>query len=201
MYTLTVAKQFQLAGKSYVHSQIVETSSFEGVEQAIPVAQSGVLTVRTDTHAGSLTMDSVSHGIATGNKIDLYWVGGQRRGVTVGTVAGAVVPIDTGAGTDLPAATTVIQAAVVQVIVVSITGDNVLALLGACDLAKCTIVLMKTGGTVEHLPINLAANLVYEWVTGDGTDPLAGVTIDAVHLTHADTVTAQNMRIGALINV
>ncbi|MBK9128182.1 MAG: hypothetical protein IPM13_10320 [Phycisphaerales bacterium] len=65
----------------------------------------GTLTTRTSDTAGTLTMES-GHGIATGNTIHVYWDGGKRIGVTVGTVSGTSVPISGGSGDNLPDAST-----------------------------------------------------------------------------------------------
>lgn len=206
-YTLTADKNFSLGGKQYLHQEVIENSPLEGSAELIPVAQPGILTTRTDLDTGSLTMDSASHGIATGNKIDLYWTNadgtiGSRRGMTVGAVAGVVVPIDLGLGADLPVAATVIQAAVVQAFDVTITGDDAIAILGACDAARCTIVLMSAGGTVEQLAIVLPAVKVYEWLATSGQpNPIVGDVIDKLHMTHNDTVTPREVRLAALLDV
>jgi hypothetical protein len=206
-YDCTISRQFGFAGKSFVDSNSLTAPHVSSVAEAIPIAQAGVLTVRTDANTGSLTMDSVSHGISTGNKIDLYWTNldgtnGQRRNVTVGTVAGAVVPIDLGAGDDLPIATTVIQAAVVQVFTFDVIGDNLLLLLATLTArsAKATIVLLDTSGTVEKLYIPIRVAGAYDW-TQEGDNPLAGITIDTVHMTHNDTVNVQEMVVSAGLTI
>lgn len=200
-FDLTVLKQFALAGKNFSHQQTLSKGGMEGVEQLIPVAQAGTLSTRTDANTGILTMDSEDHGIETGNKIDLYWDGGSRRGVTVGTVDGDSVPIDLGAGDNLPDEDTVVQAAVVQVYEVSINGDDVVALVAAADSSKCTIVLMSGGDAAEELAIVLAANGAYGWTTSDGDNPIDGDSIDAVHMTIADTSTPRYARMAALLDI
>lgn len=200
MFDLTITKNFSIAGKSFSHAQTISTDELaNSLEAEIPVALAGVLTVRTDANTGSLTMDSVSHGLIATNKIDLYWdnadgTSGQRRNVTVGVVAGAVVAIDLGAGDDLPIATTVIQAALVQVYTVSIIGDDIATLLGTVDFAKGTIVLLDTGGTVECLYMEIIAGGSYDWL-GAGTNPIATKTIDTIHMTHNDVGTARFGRV------
>lgn len=204
MFDLTEFSQYTLGGKSFISNRTTSKNGFEGKEVSIPIAWAGVLTVRTDANTGSLTMADVGHLITTAAKVDIYWTNadgtlGSRRGVTVGTVAALVVPIDLGAGDDLPIATTVVQVALVKSYVVSINGDALTALLAAVDNARGTIVLMSGTDTVEELAIVLASGQIYAW-TGTGANPIVGDTIDAVHFTHADTAAVHNVRIGAQLN-
>lgn len=194
-FDLTCVKQFSVAGKSYVHQETLSSDAVEALEASIPIAVTGELTTRTDANTGTLTMDSASHGITTGAKIDLYWTGGQRRYMTVGTVSGTSVPIDLGSGTDLPVATTEVIAAVVQVFTVSIAGDDVLSLLATADFTRCQIVLNSTG-PVEELAIHLNASEAYDWLsTSTVANPITGDAITEIHITIADTVTARNARV------
>lgn len=79
-------------------------------EIAVPAGKAGTLSTRTDNETGTLTL-GVSHGITTGQVIDLYWSGGSRYSITVGTVSGTSVPIgadNSGTGDNLPAQGTAI---------------------------------------------------------------------------------------------
>lgn len=81
-------------------------------EVTVPAGKSGTLSTRTDNETGTLTLGS-GHGIATGNTIDLFWDGGARYTITVGTVSGTSVPIgadNSGTGDNLPAADTPVVA-------------------------------------------------------------------------------------------
>lgn len=206
MFDCTILKQFQLGGKSFSHSETLSKGGLEAIEEPIPIAWASTLSTRTDNNTGILTMDDAEHVIATSDKVDLYWTNddgtlGTRRGMTVGTVSGVTVPIDLGAGDNLPAADTVINAAVVQVFTVSIAGDDVTALLATADFAECLIVLMSTGDTVEELVMHIKAGQAYDWLsTTDVTNPIAGDDIDAVHITVNDTVTVRNARVAAQLN-
>jgi hypothetical protein len=75
----------------------------------LPAGKAGTLTTRTDDDTGEATLGD-GHGILTGDEVDIFWCGGCRYGVTVGTVAGNVVPFGApggeGAGDNLPAQTT-----------------------------------------------------------------------------------------------
>lgn len=67
----------------------------------------GTLSTRTDNTSGQLTLDSL-HGVLSDSVGGLYWNGGQRLGVAVGTVNGNLVPFSGGSGDNLPAQDTAI---------------------------------------------------------------------------------------------
>ena len=68
---------------------------------------------------------ATGHGITTGALVDVYWEGGVRYGVTVGTVNGQAVPLtDSGAGDVLPADETPIVIGLVTVIDTDFDGDK-----------------------------------------------------------------------------
>lgn len=203
-FDLTALRQFSLGGKSYVHQETLAADAMEALEASIPIAWAGTLTTRTDDDTGTITMTSASHLITTGAKVDIYWTGGQRRNVTVGTVAGTSVPfgagVDIGAGTVLPVATTAVIVAVKQTFNVSITGDDVLSLLATADSTRCQIVL-NSAGPVEELAIHLNSGEAYDWLsTSTVANPIAGDVITLIDVTIADTVTARNVRIAAQID-
>lgn len=75
----------------------------------VTAAKTGQLTTRTSASVGTLTM-AAGHGFNTADIIDLFWTGGKRVGVVVGTVATNSVPISGGSGDDLPANLTAITA-------------------------------------------------------------------------------------------
>ena len=76
-----------------------------GYEVTLPVGTAGALSTRTDNDTGVVT--AAGHGLAQNDKVDVFWtvggVSGRRYGMTVGVVAGNDVPIDLGAGDNLPA--------------------------------------------------------------------------------------------------
>jgi hypothetical protein len=203
MYDLSILKQFSLAGKSYVHQQTLSKEGFEGVEASIPVAWAGVLTTRTDDDTGTITANDAGHLITTAAIVDIYWDGGSRRNILVGTVAGTSIPFGasgTSFGDVLPAATTAVQVCVVQEFDISLDGDALQALVATAENTKATICLYSTGDTVEELALSIALGGAYDWITGNGANPITGDTIDKVHMSIADTVAARNVRVGALLD-
>src|SRR5437870_3562372 len=90
-------KTMNIGGKVFPRAVTLSADALLVIEDSIPKALPGSLTTRTDNDTGSVTVIG-TNTIITGDKVDVYWSGGQRRGMTVGTVAGQVVPIDLGAG-------------------------------------------------------------------------------------------------------
>jgi hypothetical protein len=98
----------------------------------LPAAKAGALTTRTSNSQGTATMGA-SHGIQTGDRIDVYWevdtgsgqtTKGCRRGMTVGTVSGTSVPLSSsGTGDNLPLVATLITAMVPALQTVSMDAD------------------------------------------------------------------------------
>lgn len=182
-------------GDSFIR-QLTDTHSGKTAQAStVPAAKSGTLTTRTDANTGTLTMSS-GHGITTGAKISLFWSGGQRRNVTVGTVATNSVPIDLGDGDDLPAASTAITAMVPTELAFPVVGDNITALGATC--ATQGVVQFMDGSDAELLAYTFTdatAGGGYPWVDGCGvTNPLAGGTVVNVWFSHADSASARVLK-------
>lgn len=187
------ARSVTIDNDVYSQSFTVTSNSIERTSPSVPAAKTGALTTRTNNTDGTLTMDA-GHGFATGNLIDLYWNGGSRRGVVCGTVATNSVPISGGAGDNLPVNNTPITAAIPTQITMAITGDDCEAIASYCPVSGN--VVFRNGTTVllahQILP-NLGGSRL--WVLGEGiTNPLAGVTVTNVVLSHGDSTQAQTMR-------
>lgn len=185
-----------IAGAAVV--SVTDDVTFNEQIPAIPAAQPGVLTVRTNNTSGSLTMTNAGHGIITGQRIDLYWTGGQCYGAIAGTVAGTVVPIaSVSGGSVLPAAATAINVGIPQQRTLAITGNNLSALLLASAVAG--YVVFSSVAPADLLAVYLTAGIAYDWFTGNGvTNPLAAVTVATVWVSHGTTTGTQTMGVGAL---
>lgn len=114
------------------------------VSVTVPVGKTGTLSTRTNNSDGTLTL-TANHGIETGDVIDLYWSGGSRRNVTVGTVSVNSVPISSGAGTNLPVQATAIVA--------SPQVDFNLGIVDTSDLLMTSRILLYSGVAA---PVNAA---------------------------------------------
>lgn len=150
-------------------------------------AQPAVLTTRTNNTSGTLTMTNNNHGITTGQRIDLYYSGGQIVNATVGTVSGTSVPISTisavNGSTTLPIATTAITVGIPVQSVCSCTGNNIQAIILNCPLGNAIFCFASTGADIAAIVVT--AGNVYSWNTTDtGANPLASSTPATVWMSH-----------------
>lgn len=154
--------------------------------ETILAAQPAVLTVRTSNSVGTLTMDNADHGITTGMRIDMYFSGGQRYGVLVGTVAGTSVPFTVGGGTNLPIATTAIVVGIPVEYPLVVDGDDISAALLATPTLAPAMYTFATDVPADVL--NKYVTSSFEWYTGSGiTNPFAALDIASVWISHSDT--------------
>lgn len=201
--TATVQNASSLGGKSFNATKTLTAEAAFVGEESIPAAQPGVLTTRdSGGTSGEITADNSGHGITTGQRVDLYWteggVKGQRRGVAVGTVAGAAIPISGGVGDSLPSQDNAIDIGIVTSFDVVVEGDNVKAIFAFIG-GEGLFVLEDAGG--EELGELLGAGQSYKWWEDKGPDnPIAGDSIIKGYLSHSDTASAQTGRIGVLFN-
>lgn len=157
------------------------------IKSAMAAAKVGALTTYTDTNTGVLTMNS-GHGFTDSVRLDVYWtlsgVNYARRGMTVGTVATNSVPIDGGAGDDLPPDETPITAMVPTAEAVTLTGNNVVGLVAYSS--KSALVVFTDGSDVEKAAIHIAGDgYSYIWDSDTGvTNPLAGDTPTKIYFSH-----------------
>lgn len=186
-----------IAGLAFNNADSLTADGELAVNPTLAAAKVGALTTRTDANTGELTM-AASHGITTGVRLDVYWSGGSRYGMTVGTVATNQVPIDGGAGDDLPADETAITAMIPVEETFDLVGNDATA-IGAAGDAAFTVVFVD-GSDAAHLAVAKYAAGGYSWLTGDGTNPIAGDTITDVFLSHGSSSGAVNVRAAALRN-
>lgn len=191
----TIKVSHRIGDKQYIEKRELSAEASQGRELSVPQAKVGALTTRTDNTIGELTM-AASHGITTGARLDIYWDGGMRRGVAVGTVATNAVPISGGSGDNLPADETAITAMVPIEEALVVTGNNVEALL-AYSSRKGQMVLEDSGGEELHIP--LTAESVYAWHSASGVaNPIAGDSITKIFLSHGDSGGSSTMRYDVL---
>ena len=184
-----------IGGKTYVSETTVDAELAVEFDKNLGAAKEGDLTTRTDNDTGTLTM-AAGHGITTGARLDVYWDGGCRYGMTVGTVATNSVPIDGGAGDNLPAAATAITAMVPAEEAVGVTGNNVAA-MGAFTntTASKAAVVWADGSSATLAACVVTGGSDYIWTDQDGTtNPLAGDTVAKVFVSHGDSTGTKRVR-------
>lgn len=185
-----------VAGGKTLPFNVTETGDALGtVSDRLPVAKIGQLTTRTDNNTGTLTMAS-GHGITTGQKLDIYWDGGTRRTVTVGTVSGLSVPIDLGAGDNLPTNNTAITAQVPTTYTLGVDGDKMTALACGGDSATNQFTFQLADDTEELSAVQTDPDNPYIWNLASGvTNPLAGVAPTKVLISNGDSAKVSNVTV------
>jgi hypothetical protein len=184
--TNTVNKIITIDGKP--QQQNIQVPSASAIRRVVdlPAAKIGVLTTRTNNTDGSLTMNA-GHGFTTGVKIDLYWAGGSRRNVVVGTVATNVVPITGGSGDNLPVATAAITAMIPQNVEMRFDGDDMQVVCVSAN-APCTVIFAGADNAEDAAFVTRAVGQTKEWYAGSGdVNPLAGQVETQLFVSHGDS--------------
>jgi len=178
---------------------------------ALPAGKGGELTTRTSASIGEATMDSASHGITTGQVVDIFWTAsgtaGVRYGVTVGTVAGTAVPFTGGAGDDLPTTSTGLTITPQVSASVALDGDQV-QLLGLelqrdddTDTAQGHAQFFDSGASqVAQVSLERNNPSIYDVVGGD-TNPFTGNPITEVRAANGSPTNAATLVVLSLENI
>jgi hypothetical protein len=197
MPTARQTATYEIAGLSF-KSTIEKTQDTPiGQEVALPAGQAGTLTTRTDDDTGEATLTDTP-SVANGDKVDVYWDGGVRYGMTVGTVSGNDVPLDLGAGDNLPAATTAIVVTERVQANFSFDGDDLQMIVAICD--QRAHIDFEDSGNVSLEAVELpAAGEAWSWIadTPAYTNPLTGNDVHQVQASNG-TATAATVTIAAL---
>lgn len=189
----TVSMTFNKTTTGLVNtSEVVTITDDNGIiasPASIPAAQPGSLTTRTDNTHGTITATNSNHGITTGQRIDLYWTGGQAYNVTVGTVSGTSIPITvTGGGSNLPSSSTAVTMGISTSAPFSITGNNLQALVLSGMPSGTNGYFVFNNGSTDVYAAFLTGGYVSGWKTGDvSTNPLASATPTLVYISHSNT--------------
>ena len=188
-YTVTM----QSAGGAIGRARTRTGDALLRYEINLPAGNGGELTTRTSDTVGTATMDEAAHTISTSDVVNVFWDGGVRYGVTVGTVSGASVPFSGGSGDNLPAATTGLTITEQVTAVASIDGDNVQLIGFEFQLDDDTDtseghVQLRDSGAAEIAELDLEPNTatVYDIAGGD-TNPFTGNPITELKAANGST--------------
>lgn len=187
MVRLTCSQDASLLGVSFSMPLTVDGDNGGLGQPTVTAALPGVLTTRTDANTGVVTADGGSgHGVATSDKVDVYWDGGRRRNMTA-TVAGAAITLDGGAGDDLPVVNTEVTFKEPQVETHAFDGDDCLGFGVNAPDYPTTVVFQQADGT-EIFAVELDGSDSYVWSSESAvTNPLAGVNVGQISYSHGST--------------
>lgn len=200
---ITITNAVSIAGGGLsIQRAVTRTGSGSiALEETLTVAQSGTLTTRTDADTGEITMSDGGHTIATSDVVDVYWDGGVQYGITVGTVSGTAVPIDSGSGDDLPSTSTAVTIVVQSTATISIDGDNT-GILGIVletndqTLTTAGHIQFLDSGSSEIAEIDLVANVPQIWdITGGSANPFTGNPIVSAKVSQAGTSSTETYKL------
>lgn len=204
MPSITMTRGAGGGGLSMSRQKTLTGDSLLNCSKSLSAAKTGTLTTRTDANTGTITAQS-SHGITTGDKVCIFWDGGLRYDVTVGTVSGNSVPIDLGGGDNLPVATTTLTIMVQNAETNGWTfdGDDVVGF--ACGASVPFVVLFKEGSTVTAAYYSADSDGDAHFYDSEETstvaaNPLAGAAIDSIAFAHGSSAAAKTVSVLALLN-
>ena len=197
--TITYGSTISGGGVSIQTLPVVRTGSGGiALSETLDAAQAGELTTRTDTTSGTITMADGAHTIQTANVVDVYWDGGVRYGVTVGTVVADAVPISTGDGDDLPPATTGLTIVPQVTANIAIDGDNAKIVAIALTSANASLrtpahIQLLDSSDAEVAEFDLVANASAVWdIEGGSANPFTGNPIAKVKISQGGSAADQN---------
>lgn len=196
----TIRKTHSMGGVSFTESQSITADAAIVHDVSAPVAWAGELTTRTGDTVGTITIEESAHEIDTGDRIDLYWTASgvrrYRRGVTVGTVSGNLVPITGGAGDVLPTQSADIVAAPTLELNVGIDGDNVVAILLYLGVRGQFTFTSTESEDVELMNQVVGAIQCWDWNENNGeVNPLTNDSIGKVFVSQSGVTAAATARL------
>lgn len=204
MFTANTSEVITIGGTSFRGSTTFTDEGQIGQAPPVVVGQSGSLSARTGNTEGTATLGA-NHGITTGLLVDLYWTGGSRRGVTVGTVAGTSVPFSLGSGDNLPTQGDAITVSPVTVSMLRFDAEDMKFL--AYRLTQAGKIVFLDDTDTELFTQDLSANYIHRWDDLSGyANPIAddSSSFTSVYKIRVSTsytsTTAPTFNIGVLVN-
>jgi len=199
---MPIAAQFAVSGsvqgRSYGVSTNINSGAALQIDESCLVGQAGSLTTRTNNTVGTVTLTVNAVTLVTSDVADVYWSGGMRRGVVLGTVAGTSCPLtDSGSGDNLPVVNTAVVVSPTRVVNTSIVGANVKSItIDSASDQDGAYSILASG--VETLGAKLVGGADYIWFDGNGiTNPVTGSTQTQIRVSQGG-VTANNVIRGSI---
>jgi hypothetical protein len=162
---------------------------------AVAIAATGF--TQSDTSNGQVVLPA-GNGLHTGDKVDVFWQGGRRYGLTA-TVDGdgVTVTLAGGAGTDLPATGTAITVSKRTVINASFNSADASVLLVTAT-TRTSVVFVDAGGNVLF-ELDLKPGQCCLWWAGSGfACPIGAGTVAAIWVANGDSTNSDNLVISVM---
>jgi len=200
MPTVQITKSSVVGGVSIASVQNRTADSVSAKDPVIPSGTAGVLTTRTDNDTGTIT--AAGHGIPDTTVVDVYWTGGARYGMDVGSGDTDTFVIDGGTGDNLPAQTTPLVISPHFNINIALDGD---------EAAFVTFMLVDPTNTLrghiaffdadddEIAAMPLVANDAQQYdIAGGADNPFTGDPITYARATISSSTLTATLLIGVL---
>jgi len=200
MATGTISLNIDLAGIKVSGAQITKTEEGQISHQvALAAGNAGTLSTRTSASAGTATL-AADHTIETSDVVDVFWTGGVRYGVTVGTVDGVSVPLsDSGDGDDYPTEDDAIIVTQQVVIDSDFDGDDIEMIACHCDQRAHLDFLEDDNTQLDELELT-STQPVWYWIDdGVNANPLTGNAVGQIRASNGSIIAA-TLKIGILYN-
>lgn len=182
-----------------------QADSAVSAEITLPAGKAGTLTTRTDDNTGEATLGT-GHGIESADVVDVYWDGGMRYGMTVGTVDGNDVPLDGGTGDNLPAQGTAVVVTKQVPINVAIDGDAAeiiglsLEMSDPSATSKGHVLFEDSDGDdIAAIPLSANQPLVYD-LAGGASNPFTGDPIVSAAASNGSSSASATLKILAAVD-
>lgn len=200
MSTATIVDQVTTQEGTFKSSRVLASDGRWIKDPSLSVAKSGSLSVRGSGTAGTIAM-SPGHGLTTG-RMDLFWDGGGRYGVT-GTVTGDNVAVASGAGDNLPPLTTVIRVTVPQLEDFPVVTADMQMLLVGCPTGQnfpvWAVFLDGSSAVVAAVYVENGSD-AFRWDTDNGAPNPFASDVAEVYLSHGATDAAKSPIAVAYVN-
>jgi hypothetical protein len=202
--SLQIVKSFILNSVAFTEQSTINGAGGDIVDENLPAALACTLSTRTDADTGVLTF-TTDPGLTVGQRVDVYWAGGCRRGMKVSSISGSgpyLVTIgtgsgDVGAGDNLPVVTTVMSVGKPVSVEFLFTGNNAVALVASA--AAAAVIVLTDASDVELTKFVFLAAGADQWNnTMSSPNPVAGDAVAKVYLSHGDISGIKNVKIGRL---
>ena len=162
---------------------------------ALDAGIAGVLTTRTSDSVGVITV-AEGHGITTSDTLGVFWTAASRYGVTITATTATTITIATGAGTVLPAVSSVVTIGKEVITSLGHIGDDLKIFAVHSPNRLSANIRDVTPATIEALDI--AAKESWAYISNfSGANPFAAVTLVTAVLANGGTtaVTANILHI------
>lgn len=164
----------------------------------LAAGNAGTLTTRTDDDTGVITASSADHDILNGDVVDVYWSGGLRRGMSVTAVAGTAISINLGAGTVLPALSTVVVVDKQVVLDVDATAAAIIQAAASAQ-RRASIQFQEAAGTpIASLDLGLSGvdGEAWEWSSDTAVATPFGADVGKIVISNGSSAGTNIINIG-----